>query len=84
MTRRKAPSIAVTPPKAVFSAAQTVGQGREIPSCHRKPSFKDYADVIVALVCLAVMAGTICFAELDSNYMNAMRITAAIRRALHM
>jgi hypothetical protein len=78
MTRRIAPSIADTPPRA-----HTVGQDRETPSGQRKQSSKDYADVIVALVCLAAMAGTIYFAELDSNYTNAMHITAAIRRALH-
>ena len=84
MTRRTPPSMADTPSKAVFSAAQTVGQAREIPSGHGKASFKDYADVILALVCLAALAGTIYFAELDSNYANALRITAAIGRALHM
>jgi CheY-like chemotaxis protein len=80
MTRKMAPSIKDTPPKAVFSAAQTVGQGREIPYGRRNPSFKDYADVIVALVCLTAMAGTIYFAELDGNYATAMRMTAVIQR----
>jgi CheY-like chemotaxis protein len=84
MARKTAPSVADTPPKAVFSAAQTVGQGREIPYGHRKPSFKDYADVIVALVCLAAMAGTIYFAELDGNYATATSMTAAIRRVFHL
>ncbi len=84
MARKTAPSVADTPPKAVFSAAQTVGQGREIPYGNRKPSFKDYADVIVALVCLAAMAGTIYFAELDGNYATAMRMTAGIRRVFRL
>ena len=84
MTEKTAPSIADTPPKAVFSAAQMVGQGREIPYGHRKPSCKDYADVIVALVCLAAMAGAIYFAQMDGNYATAMRMTAAIRRLLRV
>jgi CheY-like chemotaxis protein len=84
MIRKTAPSTTDTPPKAVFSAAQTVGQGREIPYGHRKPSFKDYTDVIVALVCLAAMAGTIYFAEMDGNYAAATSMTAAIRRVLHV
>jgi CheY-like chemotaxis protein len=84
MARKTAPSVEDMPPKAVFSAAQTIGQGREIPYGHRKPSCKDYADVIVALVCLAAMAGTIYFAEMDGNYATAMHMTAAIRRVLRV
>jgi CheY-like chemotaxis protein len=68
--------------RAAFSVAQTVGQGREIPYSCRKPSCKDYADVIVALVCLAVMLGTVYFAEIDSNYSTVMRMTSAIHRML--
>ncbi len=77
-----APLITEAPPKAAFSVAQTVGQGREIPYGYRKPSFKDYGDVIVALVCLSVMVGVAYFSELDSNYATAMRISAAIQRVL--
>jgi CheY-like chemotaxis protein len=80
MTPRIPRSMTDAPPKAVFSAAQTVGQGHEIPYGCRKPAFKGYADVIVATVCLAMMAGAICFAELDSNYATASHMTAAIRR----
>lgn len=84
MTREMAPSVVDTPPRAVFSAAQTIGQGREIQYRQRKPLFKDYADVIVALVCLAAMAGSIYFGELDTNYTRATRVTAAIRRVFHL
>lgn len=48
----------------------------------RKLWFKDYADVVLALVCLAAMAGSMYFAKLDSNYATSMRLTAAIQRAL--
>lgn len=82
MTPKIVPSTSDAPPKAAFSAAQTVGQGREIPYGYRKPSWKDYADVLVALVCLAVMLGTVYFSELDSNYTTAMRISRAIERVL--
>ncbi len=71
------------PRKAVFSGAQTIGQGREKRyAVRRKPSFKDYADVILALVCLAAMAGSMYFTKLDSNYATSTRITAAIQKAL--
>jgi CheY-like chemotaxis protein len=71
------------PRKAVFSGAQTIGRGRGIRfAARRKPSFKDYADVILALVCLAAMAGSMYFAKLDSNYATSLRMTAAIQRAL--
>jgi CheY-like chemotaxis protein len=71
------------PRKTLFSGAQTIGQGRETRyGVRRKPSFQDYADVIVALVCLAAMAGSMYFAKLDGNYATSMRMTAAIRRAL--
>ncbi len=82
MTPKIAPSITERPPKAAFSVAQTVGQGREIPYGYRKPSFKDYGDVIVALVCLSLMVGVAYFSELDSNYATAMRISAVIQRVL--
>jgi CheY-like chemotaxis protein len=82
MMPKMTPSITEAPPKAAFSAAQTVGQGREIPYGYRKPSFKDYADVIVALLCLAVMLGTAYFSVLDSNYVTAKRVSAAIDRVL--
>jgi CheY-like chemotaxis protein len=80
MTPKMAPSTTEAPPKAAFSVAQVVGQGREIPYGYRKPSFKDYADVIVALVCLAAMLGTAYFSVLDSNYVTATRVSAAIDR----
>ena len=67
-------------PRAVFSAAQTVGQGHEIPYGYRKLSVKDYADVIVALVCLGVMLGTAYFAMADTNYATAMRVSQTIER----
>lgn len=79
---RIAHSMTEAPPKAAFSAAQTVGQGREIPYGYRKPSFKDYGDVIVALLCLAVMVGVAYFSALDGNYATAMRFSAAIQRIL--
>jgi CheY-like chemotaxis protein len=82
MTPKIAPAITEAPPKAAFSVAQTVGQGREIPYGYRKPSLKDYGDVMVALVCLAVMVGVAYFSEVDSNYATAMRISAAIQRVL--
>jgi CheY-like chemotaxis protein len=84
MILRMAHSMTDAPPKAVFSAAQTVGQGREIPYGYRKPSFKDYSDVIVAMVCLAAMAGAIYFAELDTNYATAIRMTTAIRHVFYL
>jgi len=70
------------PLKGVSSGAQTVGQGREIPYGYRKPSWKDYGDVIVALVCLMLMVWTIYLVEADSNYATAVRITAAIQGVL--
>jgi len=82
MTPKMTPSTTEAPPKAAFSVAQIVGQGREIPYGYRKPSFKDYADVIVALLCLAVMLGTAYFSVLDSNYVTAARVSAAIDRVL--
>lgn len=82
VTLRVAPSVTEAPAKAAFSVAQTVGQGHEIPYGRRKPSFKDYADVIVALLCLAAMLGTVYISELDSNYSTAMRISAAIQRVI--
>lgn len=82
MTLKIAPSLTEAPPKAAFSVAQTVGQGREIPYWYRKPPCRDYADIIVALLCLAAMLGTIYFSELDSNYARAMRVSAAIQRVL--
>jgi len=82
MTPKMTPSTTEAPPKAVFSVAQIVGQGREIPYGYRKPSFKDYADVIVALLCLAAMLGTAYFSVLDSNYVTATRVSAAIDRVL--
>ena len=82
MTPNIAPSNIEPPPKAAFSGAQIVGQGREIPYGYRKPSFKDYADVIVALLCLAAMLGTAYFSVLDSNYVTAKRVSAAIDRIL--
>ncbi|HLM98996.1 MAG TPA: hypothetical protein VK335_06930 [Bryobacteraceae bacterium] len=82
MTPKMTPSTTEAPPKAAFSVAQIVGQGREIPYGHRKPSFKDYGDVIVALLCLAVMLGTAYFSVLDSNYVTAARVSAAIDRVL--
>ncbi len=84
MTPKMAVTITDAPSKAVFSAAQTVGQGREIAYGRRKPSIKDYGDVIVALLCLTAMAGTIYIAELDGNFATAMRLTATIRRVLHL
>lgn len=80
MTPKIAPSNLEPSQKAVFSAAQIVGQGHEIPYGHRKPSFKDYADVIVALLCLTAMLGTAYFAVADSNYPTAARVSAAIER----
>jgi len=82
MTPKMTPSTTEVPPKAAFSVAQIVGQGREIPYGYRKPSFKDYADVIVALLCLAAMLGTAYFSVLDSNYVTATRVSAAIDRVL--
>jgi CheY-like chemotaxis protein len=82
MTPKMTPSTTEVPPKAAFSVAQTVGQGREIPYGYRKPSFKDYGDVIVALLCLAVMLGTAYFSVLDCNYVTATRVSAAIDRVL--
>jgi|SRR5579871_742097 len=82
MMPRIAPSSEEDLPKTVVSAAQTVGQGREIPYGYRPLSFKDYADVIVALVCLTVMLGTAYFAVADSNYVSAMRVSQTIERAL--
>jgi len=82
MTPKVAPSTADATPKAAFSVAQTVGQGHEIPYGYRKPSFKDYSDVIVALLCLAAMFGTAYFSVLDSNYTTAARISAFIQRAI--
>jgi len=80
MTPKIAPSNLELPPKAAFSAAQIVGQGHEIPYGHRKPSVKDYADVVVALLCLTAMLGVAYFAVTDSNYPTAARISAAIER----
>lgn len=84
MTRKMDPSIIDTPSRSAISAAQTIGQGREFHYRQRKRSFKDYADVIVALVCLAAMAGSIYFGELDTNYARATRVTAAIRHVFHL
>jgi CheY-like chemotaxis protein len=84
MTGKTAASTMDTPTKAVFSAAQTVGQGREIPYGRPKPSFKGYGDVTMALGCLAAMAVTICFAQMDGNYTLTSPMTAAIGRVLHM
>ena len=80
MTPKIAPSNPEPPQKAAFSAAQIVGQGHEIPYGHRKPSVKDHADVIVALLCLTAMLGTAYFAVADSNYPTAARISSAIER----
>jgi CheY-like chemotaxis protein len=82
MTPKMTPTTTEAPPKAAFSVAQVIGQGREIPYGYRKPSFKDYADVIVALVCLAVMVGTAYFSVLDSNYRTATKVSSAIDRVL--
>lgn len=82
MTPKIAPSNTEPLPKAAFSAAQIVGQGREIPYGHRKPSFKDYADVIVALLCLTAMLGTAYFAVADTNYATAARVSATIDSVL--
>jgi CheY-like chemotaxis protein len=84
MSGKTAIATTDTPTKAVFSAAQMVGQGREIPYGRPKPSFKGYGDVTMALGCLAAMAVTICFAQMDSNYSSAARMTAAIRRVFQM
>lgn len=71
------------PRKAVFSGAQTIGQERQIRYAgRRKLSLKDYADVILALVCLTAMAGSMYFAKLDTNYATSTRITAALQSAL--
>lgn len=82
MTPNIAPPNIEPPSKAAFSVAQIVGQGHEIPYGYRKLSFKDYGDVIVSLVCLAVMLGTAYFSVLDSNYVTAARVSAAIDRVL--
>jgi CheY-like chemotaxis protein len=60
--------------KCVGMTPRTIGR--------RKLSFRDYADVVVALVCMGAMAGSMYFAKLDSNYATSMRLTAAIQRAL--
>ena len=80
MTPKIAPSNLEPPPKAAFSAAQIVGQGHEIPYGHRRVSFKDYADVIVAMLCLTAMAGTAYLSVADSNYATAARISIAMER----
>lgn len=80
MTPKMAPSNMEAPPKAAFSVAQVVGQGHEIPYGYRKPSFKHYGDVIVALLCLTAMLGTALFSVLDSNYVTAARVSATIDR----
>ena len=82
MTPKMTPSTTEAPLKTAFSVAQVVGQGHEIPYGYRKPPFKDYADVIVALVCLVAMLGTAYFSVLDSNFRTATRVSAAIDRAL--
>jgi CheY-like chemotaxis protein len=82
MTPKMAPSNMEAPPKAAFSVAQVVGQGREIPYGYRKPSFKDYGDVFVALLCLTAMLGTAYFSVLDSNYVTAALVSAGIDRVL--
>ena len=80
MTLKTAPAMTESPQKAAFSGAQAVGQGHEIPYGYRKPTLKDYADVIVATLCLAAMLGMAYLSTVDTTYRTAARISQAIER----
>lgn len=82
MTLRIPLSPADSQPKAVALAIQPFGQ-RKIPDVkYRSKSFVDTAQLALALVMVAVLAGAIYLSELDSVYWTHVRITAAIQRVL--
>ena len=83
MTREAWVSSVEAEPKMPPSSAQTIGASRlSYNQEHGKPLFRDWADLLLALVCLVMLFGAVRFSELDSDYETSTRITAAVRRVL--
>jgi CheY-like chemotaxis protein len=85
MTRDMALPIMETQSKVTSSAVQVIGLSpKACDGISSKASSAGTADLIAALVCMALLFGAIGFSQLDSDYATATRMSSVIRRAFRI
>ena len=83
MTPQKPLSLIDSQPEADSSTVQDIFPGGALPNRKRRTrSSVDTAQLALALVMVAVLAGLIYVSELDNVYWTNMRITSFVQRAL--
>jgi CheY-like chemotaxis protein len=83
MTRDVPLPMIETQSKVTSSAVQTIGvSAKGYEDVGGKTPSKGTADLIVALVCMAILFGAIGFSQLDGDYATATRISSVLRRAM--